>query len=176
MGLALGLGAMAVLIGPEIVKVGAAPLGAVFVLCAAISWAAGTVCYKKFQWSIPTIDLAAWQMFFGAVPVVVGAAILETPPDPAELGGAVVLAVLYVYFVGQIYCVWAWFRALHLLPSAVAAIGTLLNPVVGVFSAAIILDEILTWREFTALFLVVVSIAIVVLGPVGFRAIANWRR
>ena len=44
-----------------------------------------------------------------------------------------------------------WFAALERLPASMAAIGTMLVPVIGVLSAAAVLHEPLGVREITAL-------------------------
>ena len=47
LGLALGMGGMALLAGAEVLHLGEAPLGVLFMLAAAIAWAAGVVAYKR---------------------------------------------------------------------------------------------------------------------------------
>ena len=49
LGLVLGIAGMAVLIGEQIAIVRAAPLGALLILAAAITWAMGTVLLRKWQ-------------------------------------------------------------------------------------------------------------------------------
>src|SRR3546814_2023646 len=56
-GLLFGLGGLAILIGPDLRALGAAPAGAAFMLGAAISWAIGTIAVKRSAWTIPTIML-----------------------------------------------------------------------------------------------------------------------
>ena len=75
--LALGLGGLATLIGPDLVILGRAPLGAIFMLMAAVGWATGTVLLKRFQWTIPTSTLVGWQLVAGAVPITLGALLLH---------------------------------------------------------------------------------------------------
>ena len=50
--LALGLAAMALLIGDDIAAVGRAPLGALMILAAALAWAIGPVATKGFPWTV----------------------------------------------------------------------------------------------------------------------------
>jgi len=154
LGLALGVLGLAVLVGPDLASLGSAPLGSFCMLGAAISWAAGTVFMKRFRWSISMGALAGWQLSAGAVPVVLGALILEPAFNPAEISFEVWLALAYILAFPMIFCHWAWFSIVRLFPAAIAAAGTLAIPVVGVLSGAIILGESVGWREFLALALV----------------------
>ncbi len=169
LGLILGLAGLAVLIGPDIAAVGAAPLGAVFMLGAAISWAAGTVLMKRFPWNIPTAALAGWQILAGAVPVTLGALLLDGVPDPGAFSTRALLATAYVVVVPTIFCHWAWFTVVRLFPAGIAAMGTLAIPVVGVFMSAFILGESVGWTEFLALFLILSSLSVVLVLP-AFKA------
>src|SRR3546814_12664021 len=71
-GLLFGLGGLAILIGPDLRALGAAPAGAAFMLGAAISWAIGTIAVKRSAWTIPTIMLTGWQPTLGGLPVIAG--------------------------------------------------------------------------------------------------------
>ena len=61
--LGIGLGGLALLIWPELEAVGAAPLGAAFMLAAAVSWATGTVLIKRTDWNTPTTVLTGWAAY-----------------------------------------------------------------------------------------------------------------
>jgi len=170
LGLLLGLGGLAVLIGPETGRVlWSAPLGALLMLGAAVCWGTGTVLMKRFRWTMPTVLLTAWQLVLGAVPVLLGALLLEPVSALASVGRAGVVATAYATLVGVVFCHYAWFRVLGMLPAGVAAIATLGIPVVGVLSSGLILGEPLALRELTALVLVVSAVGIVLVGP-GLRS------
>ena len=81
-GLFLGLAGLLILIGPDIKAVGSAPLGAIFMLGAAINWAIGTVFLKYFRWTMPITVLAGWQLVFGGIPVIIGAFIPGADDGP----------------------------------------------------------------------------------------------
>jgi len=164
-GLGLGILGLAVLMGPDLASLGAAPLGGLFMLAAAASWAAGTVFMKRYTWSMPVGVLAGWQLMIGALPVTLGAVLLEPLPNPAELSIQALLALVYVLALPMVFCHWAWFSIVRLFPAAVAAAGTLAIPVVGVISGAILLGEALGGREITALVLVCAALASVLVIP-----------
>ena len=160
-GLLLGLAGLAVLIGPDLRVIGSAPLGALCMLGAAASWATGTVLLKRFTWSVGSARLAGWQLLFGAVPVVTGALLIGDLPAPASLSTEVLLATAYVIALPMVFCHWAFFQIVRLFPAALAAIGILAIPVVGVFASALVLGEAVGVRELTALTLVCGALAVV---------------
>jgi len=65
-GLGFGLTGLAVLLGQDFRVLGTAPLGAAFMLMAAMSNAAGIVFLKYFRWTISTFNLTGWQLLLGA--------------------------------------------------------------------------------------------------------------
>ncbi len=102
--LALGVSGLAVLIGPDLASLEQAPLGALFMVLAAISWAIGTVSIKRFDWSLPTTALVGWQLVLGAVPVTLGAILWQDPPDIGALSTVVLLATAYVFVFAMVFC------------------------------------------------------------------------
>ena len=162
-GLGLGLVGLSILIWPDIRTIGEAPFYAAFMLGAAISWAAGTITMKHFQWTAPIIILTGWQLILGAIPVVIGTLLCPSEIALSLISPKAVLATAYAIIVATIFCNWAWFKAVSLLPTSVASIGTLPIPVLGVFSGALILGERVGLREFVALILVLVGLSIVLI-------------
>jgi drug/metabolite transporter (DMT)-like permease len=148
------------LIWPEIEAVGAAPLGAVFMLGAALSWATGTVLIKRTDWKTPTTVLTGWQLLLGGVPVVVGALFFEPSGISFEVSTRAIIALTYIILFPMIYCHWAYFSLIRIFPAGIAAISILAIPVVGVFSSTLILNEPLGISEMAALVLVVAALAL----------------
>jgi drug/metabolite transporter (DMT)-like permease len=167
-GLFLGIGGLLILIGPDIKAVGSAPLGAIFMLGAAVSWAGGTVFLKYFRWTMPITVLTGWQLILGGIPVIIGALILEPMTVILNVSWQAALATGYVILIGNIFCYWAWVKVLNLFPASVASIGTLAIPIIGVFSGAFVLGEPVGIREIAALILVVMALSIVMIRPKGF--------
>lgn len=164
-GLLLGVAGLGVLIGPDLTVFDEAPLGAFFMLCSAMSWALGTVLFKKFQWDTPVASLIGWQLGIGACVFTLGAAISEPLPNPTVWSQDVWLALAYLFALPMIYCQWAYFYVVKIMPAAVAAIGTLLVPVVGVFSSAWILGEAVGWAEYTSMVLICCALLVVMVLP-----------
>ncbi len=160
LGVALGLAGMALLIGSELAVVRTAPLGALLVLGGALSWAIGTVLMRKYPTSLPTTSFTAWQLVIGGMPIVIGGLILEWG-QWRPLGGPATIGLVYNMFFVFIFCYWAWFRIAASAPPTVAALSTLMIPVVGVFSGMWLLGESPHWQEYAAMVLVIASLATV---------------
>ena len=153
------------LIGPDMVALGSAPAGAVFMLGAAMVWGVGTVLFKRFDWQTPVVILIGWQLLIGAVPITAGAVILEPPPDMSALSTEVWIALAYLVALPMVYCQWAYFYVVQIFPAAIAAIGTLAVPVVGIFSSAWLLGEEVGPPEFLALGLISMALFVVLVMP-----------
>ncbi|NNC98746.1 MAG: DMT family transporter [Gammaproteobacteria bacterium] len=164
-GLLVGITGLGFLIGPDLIILKRAPTGAVFMLLAALSWAYGTVIFKRGRWQLPIISNIAWQLLFSAIPVLLVAAFIEPFPEFGSLSSRAVLALFYIYLFPMSYCQWAYFKTVRLLPASIAAIGTLLVPVVGVYSSYLILGEKVGISEFTALILITTALTLVLLVP-----------
>lgn len=164
-GLGLGLCGLGVLVGPEVGALGRAPLGALFMLGAAFSWALGTVLIKRRRWGMPTAVFAGWQLILGGFPVLVGTLLLEPPLWSLQMSATGWLAVGYVVVVGVVLGYWGWLRVVEIFPVTVASLGTLAVPAIGVLSGGILLGEPLGSREIAALGLVSLGLAGVIVAP-----------
>jgi drug/metabolite transporter (DMT)-like permease len=168
-GLALGLAGLALLLVGEAAAIGAAPLGALLMLGAALGWAAGSLAVKRHRWSMQSFPLTGWQLLLGGLPILAGWWILEGDgtwlrPGVDAPSWRGLLGLVYAATVPMIFCQWGWVRVLQVFPASVAAVGTLLIPVVGVFSSALLVGERIGLTEIAALGLITASLA-VVLGP-----------
>lgn len=164
-GLMLGVAGLAALIGPDLAALGAAPLGAAFMLGASISWATGTVLFKKFDWRLPVVSAIGWQLALGAVVITGFAAALEPAPDLTQLSWRAIGALAYLFALPMVYCQWAYFSVVRIFPAGIAAIGTLSVPIVGVFSSALILGEPVGANDLTALALIFSALFAVLVAP-----------
>ena len=164
-GLGLGMVGLALLIGPDLIAVGQAPLGALCMLGAASSWALGTVAFKRFALQSGTLVLVGWQLILGAVPITAGMLILDEPLEIASISPLALASTVYILAFPMIFCQWAYFRTVRMFPASLAAIGTLAIPIVGVMSSALILDEAVGIRDVVALLCVCLALSIVLVRP-----------
>lgn len=163
-GLALGMAAIVLLLSGDFDSLGVSPFGVVLILLGALSWAAGVVLIKQVRWSMPVLSLTVWTVGLGSVPVVILAGLVEGYHIP-EASAAAWIATAFTIVVPFVLCYLAWFKIMALLPAAVAAISTLMVPVVGVVSGALMLGEEPGWRGFGALALVTAGLALVLVVP-----------
>lgn len=164
-GLVLGTAGLAVLMGEDVFILKTAPLGALFMLAAALSWAIGTVLFKAYRWQTPVAALVGWQLAAAAVPITLVALVTEAPPDFAQLSTRAILALVYVFALPMIFCQWAFFKVVSIFPASIASMGTLAVPIVGVYSSAWILGEEVGWREGVSLVLILAALTAVMIIP-----------
>jgi drug/metabolite transporter (DMT)-like permease len=165
--LATGTAGMAVLLGPDLQRLGAAPAGVAFMLGAAFCWAAGTVLIKFFRWHTPPAAIVGWQMLLGGLPVAAGALLVENPLALADISLKAGATLLYLVLGPMIFCHWAFFVVVRMFPANVAAISTLSIPIIGVFGSALLLGEPVTTAELLALLLVVAALGLTSAGRSG---------
>jgi drug/metabolite transporter (DMT)-like permease len=163
--LVLGMGGVGALLLPDLAHIAAAPLGAVAMLSAAVSWAAGTVVMKRFRWGCSVAALTGWQTTLGGLPIIVAAIVVGPFPGLEHADAAGLAALAYVILMGMVFSQWAWFSVLRRLPVAVASIGSLAVPMIGVLSSALLLHEPVGPAELAALLLVVAAFVTVLLRP-----------
>ena len=139
-----------------------APLGLALGILAAIVWAIGTFVQKRTEWNMPMVSLLFWQMLCGMVPIAAVALVLEVPAleTPSALG---IGAALFVGLVPLAIGMASWFSIVKLLPTNIAALSTILVPVVAVFSGALFLGEPLGLIQFAALGATVIALGLVLL-------------
>ena len=164
-GLLLGVAGLATLIGPDLIILQQAPLGALCMLAAAMTWAMGTILIKRIPWEIPVLSNIGWQLLYASVPVTTVALLVEPLPDLTALSTPVIIAIVYIFIGPMSYCQWAYFKSITLLPASIAAIGTLTIPIIGVYSSHLLLGEPVGIYEVIALLLVLSALALVLLLP-----------
>jgi drug/metabolite transporter (DMT)-like permease len=166
LGLVLGMSGMGLLLAAEFRSMQHAPLGALCMIGAAVSWAIGVVLIRKWGMGMPPTAFTAWQMVLGVIPILAIALVAEEGSfnlfalSPGPLAG-----VLYNMFVAFIFCYWAWTKIVQSMPVGVSSLAMSLVPVVGVFSGAVVLGEAPRLADYAALVLIVGALATVLVAP-----------
>ena len=160
------------LVAEDVGRILAHPLGASASLLGALSWAAGSVLFKRRQWTMPDLTLVGWQQLIGGVPLAL-AALLFDGGQWQGLSTAAGVALVYNIAAGGVFGVWAWFRIVRMLPIGVATLGVLMVPVVGLLSSSILIGEALTSYSLVALALILLALTTVMPVP---RIPLPWRR
>jgi drug/metabolite transporter (DMT)-like permease len=142
------------------------PLGALFALLCAWSWAIGTIYQKKAKLTVSLLCSTAWQLLLGAVVLTICMLTFEGMPHLAQLDATPAPFLLaYSGFIAMGFAYFVWFVALANLPATTASIGTLLVPTVGVVASIVINGERPTFLDTMGFFLIFVSAATVLLEP-----------
>ena len=161
-GLALGMAGMALLVWDEFHRIQGAPRGALLVLCAALTWAIGTILQKKYPVRAPVAGFTAWLMLIGGVPIYIGALLFEDFSKLANVGLMSALGATYNVLLAFAWAHWAWIKLSTSVSVTVFSLCMLIIPVVGVFSGMLFLGESPGWTEYAALAFVLGSLATVV--------------
>jgi drug/metabolite transporter (DMT)-like permease len=133
-------------------------------LCSGISWAISAIVSKKLHHRAPHLDLlnlTAWPMLLGSIPIIIIALILPAPP--IQWTHTFIFTVLFNVILSGCVAWVLWLYALQRLQAGVASMASMLAPVIGVLSAWVQLNEVPDTYEligmlFIALALVIISI------------------
>lgn len=133
--------------------------GIALALSGAIGFALGTVLVKKYPVALPSATSVAWQIGIGCLPIAIIGLLIERP-DVNALTASGWWSLAYMTFIQFCIAYVAWFAALERLPASVAAIGTMLVPVIGVVISAITLGEPLGVAQIAALSFTLAGVAL----------------
>jgi len=117
------------------------PLGALFALGCAWSWATGTIYLKWADIRAPTLAAAAWQLLFGWLMLAAGMLYFEGLPQLWPLPAPIIGWIAYNGLIGMGIAYFLWFVVVDRLPASTATLGALLTPVVGVIGSAVVVGE-----------------------------------
>ena len=117
------------------------PLGALFALGCAWTWAAGTIYLKWAKIRAATLASAAWQLLSGGLMLTAGMLFFEGLPHLWPLPPHVVAWIAYNGLIGMGMAYFLWFVVVDRLPTTTASLGSLLVPVVGVIASAWLVGE-----------------------------------
>lgn len=158
----LGVGAAAVgvalLLWHEFTGLTGKPAGVALALVAAATWAVGTQMLRRTRIDIPTLTISFWMTVMTAVVISVLSVIFEQPQWKAP-SNATWWAIGYNAVLIFGYAHAAWFYLARGLPPVASTLSVMFIPVLGVFSGALWLGEILHWQDWAAVVLMVVAIA-----------------
>jgi drug/metabolite transporter (DMT)-like permease len=158
--MAMAIAGLAVLMGGDGIAANQAKLpGIIYALLAAFGFALGAVLTKRRPLQLPPLNAAVWQLVIGCVPLALFSVLFEQPHF-TQLSGFGWSLFAYAAVVQMCIGYFCWFGALERLPASVAAIGTLLVPVIGVVASALSLGEPLGVSQIGALALTMAGVVI----------------
>ncbi|MFZ6764273.1 DMT family transporter [Pseudoroseomonas sp. WGS1072] len=156
--LPLGLLGVVVLVGGQPLGLGLGKLpGVALILAAALCFGTGAVMSKRRPLRLPPLTQVVWQVGLGCLPIL-GASWLVERPEWGQVSILGWAGVIYMAVLPLSVCYITWFAALRRLPAGIAAMGTLLVPVLAVLAGVLLLGEPLGWQHAVALALILTSI------------------
>jgi drug/metabolite transporter (DMT)-like permease len=154
-GLALCVAGLSVLVYPVVEQSMREPIGLLLALVCALGWGAGTVYMKWARIKGDLLAITFWQVMVGALAFLIGYTIFEGLPHYAPLQWRTWGGLLFNGIFGTGFAYFIWFNIIGRLSTAMASLGSLVNPVVGVIGAVIILGDrptIADWIGFALIF------------------------
>lgn len=134
---------------------------------AAALWALGNVVTKKVG-KVDLVSLVVWASLVPPVPFFALSYGFEGPQRIGaaltSLSGASIFAIVYLAFVATLLGYGLWSRLMSRYPAGQVAPFSLLVPVVGLASSALLLDERLTHAQLAGAALVMAGLAVNVFG------------
>jgi drug/metabolite transporter (DMT)-like permease len=136
-------------------------LSGVLACCGGLAWAGSALVVKLMQrhHHVDVLSLTTWQMAYGAVPLIVVAALIHK--GGPEWTTAFVLGLTYTVVLANALAWVLWLYALRSLSAGAAGLGTLAIPVVGVVAAWLQLGERPSAGEAAGMALIVAALAII---------------
>lgn len=154
---AAALGA-ALLLWHEFSNLSGRPVGVLLALTGAATWALGTHLLRRTTIPLPTLTLSFWMTVLATLTLGVLATLFEherwKAPPPAAWSGIAFNAIAIFGFAHAV-----WFSLARSLPPVASSLSVMFIPVLGVFSGAWWLGEVLHWQDWAAVALMVVAIA-----------------
>ena len=152
LGLAVGLGGMGVglLLARSVDAYANAPLGFALGLLAALGWAFGTLLIKRRPIEAPPLVHTGWQLLVAAVPITAAAfyfgdGVLFVPSWRS------IAVISYITLMPMALGNVVWFLILRALPANVAALSSVMVPVVAMVSGAVVYQEPLGLTQLIAM-------------------------
>ncbi len=145
--------------------------GFLFVLAGGLSWAIANIFTKKIG-KVNPVALVVWGALLASPPLLCASLLIEGPAAWVETaqqaGWLSIAAILFQAYPNTILGFGVWSMLMRKYPAATIAPFTLLVPVFGMLSAALILDESLQWWKIAA--------GLLVLGGLGFNQLGGRRQ
>ena len=110
-------------------------------MAAGLCWAISVVASKRLfaRASVSPLSLTAWQMLFGAIPLVIVA--LLVPERPIDWSPAFIAALAYNAVLASGIAWLLWTQIVQRLPASIAGMTSLAVPLCGVLLAWLLLGE-----------------------------------
>ncbi len=157
--------AIALLLWHELQRLTGRPAGVAWMLGAAISWALGTLMFRRAHLTLSPLVVTVWMLLLGSVVLWALALSLEPLPDPTDFSPTMWISLAYGVLINYGFAQLIWFGMARDLPPATSAMSVMAIPLVGTISATAIVGEVPNWQDWLAMGFVMVAIASVLWPP-----------
>lgn len=157
--------AVGLLLWHELQRLTGRPAGIAWMLGAAISWAVGTLMFRRAHLTLSPLVVTVWMLLLGSVAVWVLAIALEPVPSVSAFTPAMWTSLAYGVLVNYGVAQLIWFGMARDLPPATSAMSVMAIPLVGTLSATLIVGEVPHWQDWLAMGFVMLAIASVLWPP-----------
>jgi drug/metabolite transporter (DMT)-like permease len=167
LGMLVGFGGLAMLVGPQLFGVslnGYYLAGVLVIQLGCFSWTAGSMYAKQRPTGVSPLMAAAVQMLWAGVVLTLVGTLMgewgEISFSARSLG-----ALSYLIVFGSIVAYGAYTYAIQKLPLSLVSTYSYVNPLVALVLGWLVLGESLGWREFTAAAVILFGVALVNASP-----------
>jgi len=169
----LSLAGLALVLDP--LHLGGSVLSKALAVAAGVSWAASAIVARWInkQGPVDVINLTAWQMLYGSLPLILIAVLV--PAEPIEWSGEFIAALAYNVIPATAVSWVLWLFILRVLPAGVAGISTLATPVIGIVSAALQLGERVSPFEAAGMACILSALFVLVVPGLPWRRVRSPR-
>lgn len=165
-----GVGGIAAISGVVLVAThigqGISGLALLLVLSAAVMWSAGSILAKRMETG-SGLALVVWSSLFASPPLFLLSYLMEGPEAIRKclqtISWVHLGAVCYISWFSTLFAFGVWNWLLRFYPISKLAPFTLLVPIVGMLSSALLIGEALPWWKITAAGLIIGGVAINIL-------------
>lgn len=178
-GVALGLAGLAILVQPSTIMGGGAidPLGALVLLIASLSWAAGSLYSRQATMPPSPLLATAMEMLAGGALLILAGA-LTGEWSQLSLGAVStrsVVALTYLVLFGSLVGFTAYVWLLRVANPTHVSTYAYVNPVIAVFLGWALADEPITPRTLVAAAIIVAAVVLITAGQTSARVPARTR-
>jgi drug/metabolite transporter (DMT)-like permease len=146
-GVVLGVLGVAVVFSNQLAIAGGKALaGSIALVLSAMFAAISNVLVKGHSRKLDPVILAAGQMFFGLIPLLLIGIPLEGNPLTYHWTPVALLALLYLAVVGSVIAFVVYYWLVHKMDVTKTMLISLVTPVVAVLLGIVVLGEDLSWR------------------------------
>lgn len=166
--IALGVTSVIMLMVPSLSAYAQAPLGLALGLMCGLGWAVGTIILKRRPIPVPPLVMVGWIVLltsipFWAITLVVADGQWFMPSKQT------ILVIAYISLIPMCIGNVCWFSIADMLPANLAALSTVMVPVVAMISGAIVHGEPLGALQLGAMFCSATALALVLIRPTDKR-------